>query len=1000
MKRIFSLLLITILFWVQVSAVYAAAMGNSTASTAFFLSGDTQNSSNLGKSSILGASNLIPPCETPSQLLELISQNEGGKVTLTNNILWNTYDSIDVTSPTEIDMGPYGILVSGCTFIATGPLTFLGQGIDSPLFSTDETGSIFLAGVTISSTGNYGVSISLNNGNNIAGHNNIVEALGENAIAISSMSALDLVQYRAEAPNTGSIAIQAPDDVSLLFCNILGTIKADGNILLNHTKVDSMPVGAQVTNNIIQPMEFAYGYTIEVGTSFYPPDYISLLDPDIDSDIYSPDTYKSYYLPVTWALDSYDEETPGTYSIKYSLVSDLLDIEFTGTVPLHVIDPNLPWLKQAYGSIKHDVFIDLYRSLGDADDIRVIYSSDSGESWDDAFSEFKVSIEDFFIRIGGLDPESTHWFRVIVDGGKTAGTSNIIKLWLNPLIDSGPDPQDNKQLPPNKPTAPDGPIMTASDLVDALAENDGGTVVLTGNVILDSISEMEVTNPTTVQMGDYSITVLGYGRLTYIRGPIHFIGNGNVRPLFNVKHRGQLIFHGTSTVTATEKDGIAVFGQSNLYIEDGEIYAPLGTGVYANDMAVLFYSYVSGTKSVVSKTNKISLNSTLVFPQSENAKITEQTAIITNYYELDRYGIFAAQGDEFFDPNDIDGISFTFLNNEHNEFTSFFRNVEWELSEDFDIQTVGEYSVSLTPTLSPHRMNVKGYEQHDIPIFVVDPSKPRLTHALKKSNDRIDINYFELFENTESMTLRYSLDQGDTWTDISDSQLHNSHFTISEFGIFDLYLPDLTKDSDIVYWFQLEVKGGETEGLSNILKVWYSPYYYNGGDRTGADRFPNMDSELGNGQDDASSGSSNGNNSSDKGNGRDSADTTPTRIYSDKGIENDDSVTPAALSVHEDYTEDNKATADYQIITDATVPQYANSAPQESTSAEQQSSEAESVDSAIELENNEEISPSQEEPATTTAPSKAKNAIPIAGVFLGVLIVGYLFLRVKYRGRS
>lgn len=846
-QKLVSLLLAVFLFIGQVQIVYAAG----DAQNNFSLGESSASISNTGEKNTVEERSLVPlgdssttfPCTTPSQLLELVSQNEGGTVKLTGDIIWDTYDALEVTYPTTIDLGSYSISVSGCTFNADGPLLFTGDGTNAPLFQVDRVGELYLNGISITANGDGATAVSVENGYSLQGYNNSIKAIGSNATAVSCLSDLNMRMVKVDADGAGSVAIQADGDVSLFFCNISGVIEAKGDIGLDYTKAEPMSEKAKIINSVMVANYERYGYVKDPQYNFFESDSMmfSLYNRDDISNGY-PLPYDYFLLPVRFDISGYDPDTPGTYPISYSVVSDLLDMNFSGSVPLHVTDPNLPWLSGASWTLEEKVFLDLDCLLNDADDVQVLYSDDIGQSWKNAATDFKVYIYSSEVYILGLDIEEIYWFRIVVNGGEVAGTSNIIKVWYDPTSDGGPNPQDNRQLPIDGPASePDGPVMTSEEFLAQLAENDGGEVTLTGNVVLQAWCIVEVTNPTTVQMGDFTITVLGYSAKTHIQGPLNFVGNGDKRPLFQVKNRGELIFSGDATVTATGEGGVAILGDGDVYLEQPEIYAPNGTAVHSKGMAILFYGYVSGRTAVVSDTNKILLESTVTIPKPAKAKIVEQAVIpILNNYELDRYGISVEQGDEYFLDDFSDIVYYYFFDKSNpsmDRSTTLIKPVEWKLAEGFDVNISGEYAISMVPKLSDQRMDVSGLQQMEIPLFVVDPYQPWLVDAVHNVYGETTIHYFKAIKNAESMTLRYSTDFGETWQDAGANLGFSADYEYNA----NLILPDYEEDT--VYWFQLEVTGGEMAGVSNILKVWYSPYDNSGGDRTGADRFPDFSSD-------------------------------------------------------------------------------------------------------------------------------------------------------------
>lgn len=456
---------------------------------------------------------------------------------------------------------------------------------------------------------------------------------------------------------------------------------------------------------------------------------------------------------------------------------------------------------------------------------------------------------------------------------------------------------DNRQIATDVSTPSDNaPVMELEELQRLLEENDGGEVSLTGNVVLQCWDSLCVTNPTTVKMGDFNITVLGYGAQIYVYGPIHFVGNGDKQPLFTIKNRGEIIFDGNATVTATNSGATAMLGDGDMYLEQPEIYAPKGVAVHAKGMAILFYGYVSGESSVLSDRGKVLLQSTITIPSPPKAKIVHQTAIPFSGHELDRYGICIEQGSDSFEYMLEDIVYFYFFERQNPNMlnsTTLIKSVDWRIGEDFNKDIIGEYSIYMSPDLSDKRMAVEGLNKAKLPLYVVDPTVPWLSRAIRNQYGDLTIGYFKPIENSEKITLWYSTDEGKTWLDAQESLGFEPD---SEYNANIVIPDDLLEDNGTVYWFKLEVVGGDIEGISNIIKVWYSPYENSGGDRTGADRFadwddtdePNVDDNKENGSADKPDKTNENNNTDD--------DNTQNKVPEVNGTSSGDNDSKGVLS--------------------------------------------------------------------------------------------------------
>lgn len=212
-------------------------------------------------------------------------------------------------------------------------------------------------------------------------------------------------------------------------CNVNSTstsVESGGEIELNQTKIEPLPDGANVVNSVMVSNDAMYGYNTEIGNEFVPPDLMGFRVYDLNIEELWLGLY--YVIPVNFEVVDYNFETQGTYRMNYTLDLDLLDIDFSGWVPLNVIDPTLPYLVTASWSALDEVRLGFAKFPNDADDIKLLYSVDHGESWKDASADFKVIMDSSDFRILGFDREQTYWVRIVVKGGAISGTSNILKV--------------------------------------------------------------------------------------------------------------------------------------------------------------------------------------------------------------------------------------------------------------------------------------------------------------------------------------------------------------------------------------------------------------------------------------------------------------------------------------------------------------------------------------------------------------------------------------------
>ncbi len=406
---------------------------------------------------------------------------------------------------------------------------------------------------------------------------------------------------------------------------------------------------------------------------------------------------------------------------------------------------------------------------------------------------------------------------------------------------------------------------TAAELRALLAEDIGGVVELTSNIVLNGPDEapFAATKPVIVRMGGYGITVSG-GAFAEIFGPVRFEGTGSPSPLFRLVD-GVLQTPGSVVISAVgdgavalrieEDGGLSSYAVPELHAEGagatalsaaGDLWltnmtvATAGAGCLAIDAdgdVVLDYCSISGD---IRAAGGVTLNASAVTRIPDGATVVARGAV-WNYpdpgfgaFDAKVFGVHRVVGDDTPLP---EALFFDLYNTDDPDdyILSLEWPVLWELgSADFDAP--GKYTIRGAPQLPGHIRSLTGAEPADILLHVAESGKPHLTGAsLFNMNNELLIHYLEPIEGADAITLHHSED-GETWRALEPWSLEHWETIHAEAGEQSSRVNSFGVDR--LHYFRLEVEGGPMAGVSEVLS-----FYLNseglptvGGDRDDDDR--------------------------------------------------------------------------------------------------------------------------------------------------------------------
>ncbi|MGD9559871.1 MAG: hypothetical protein AB7V55_04605 [Oscillospiraceae bacterium] len=436
---------------------------------------------------------------------------------------------------------------------------------------------------------------------------------------------------------------------------------------------------------------------------------------------------------------------------------------------------------------------------------------------------------------------------------------------------------------PPDPAAPQDAVACATydELVAALEADVGGAIVLTDHLLIEPFATPlpDVTVPTTVYMGEYSITLIpigeGWANQLMLGGPLTFIGT---ETLFVLPPETRLWFWDDLVeIWAIGENACAILcmqeetNNRNVY---SKIYAvgENATGIMAHGDLLLGEDVIiasGGAVPVRCDGNVTAENSRLEntaggpvflpYMEAEMGQVTAYACALSTVQDgvlcppgtmepIAPWRSYIAQGNTEYTAWDLECVSayyYTITYDLSGEFAglgleeSTLREVaiEWDLSQ-IDPHTLGVYEVTGNPTPAL-----------DLPDFPVPPISATVT-VIPQDMAWIGkgATGWDFVENTPGLELcmvselvgatgvtawgRVQTDDGwGPWTDYTalGSTRLDSGWGASTVWVFGL-------EADCTYQFYLMVEGGDMAGRTNTLEVFYSEDF--GGDRDLGDRDP------------------------------------------------------------------------------------------------------------------------------------------------------------------
>ena len=434
-----------------------------------------------------------------------------------------------------------------------------------------------------------------------------------------------------------------------------------------------------------------------------------------------------------------------------------------------------------------------------------------------------------------------------------------------PSAEETPESFQNEPEPPPQ-TAPASPepeegCNTMEKLAELVAPDEGGTVTVTGDLILNEGDKfsLSVGHPVTIDLGDYGITI-SQGASLILEGPIRLTGRGVPSPLLRVE--GSLTTRRGVKLTAAGNGAVAVElrqtwsgGWAGGWIMEETVVTAEGPQACAvcatgGDTLELYRMnlHASGEQAAVIRSDvpvclqfstmngeaeapALTLDASSANPMPSDAKVIHRVAGPGD--TLSENGLCLPVGAS---TQDLDGlledrlgdlIGYALYDCAGEMGAALYTAPGAWSGEAANLMRPGTYWFTGVPAEA--QLGTVTLPERRVPIHVVDPVTPWLMDA-EQFEKSVYLRYFCTIEGTGNWTLWYSIDGGDNWLDAA--ALPGTELTAG--GAHIGALPEMNR----TYLFQLEVLDGEMAGHSNVLAFsYYDGFNWNGGgDWDGGDR--------------------------------------------------------------------------------------------------------------------------------------------------------------------
>lgn len=375
---------------------------------------------------------------TAGELLQAIGANSGEAIAVAGDIIWDMDGGIGVSEPVTIELGEYGIHVpAGVTLYIDGPVTFVGEGVNTPLITSE--GYLNLSGgAVIRAEGDGCTAVQARN---LSTSFSEIYGIGDGATAveITGQEKQELYSSYFSAQGEGSVAVRGNGALRLTLCKAVasgGAVVTPGEVELDGCNVSPEVQGAAVVEREIIPGNRLVENGLCISEGSRDEELMLLRDNALGDSIElaaydssEQTTALSVSLPASY--DNFPQSMPPAGSYKV-VCAPQAPFWFPADVPqfsfhLNVIKENQPFILDAQDA-GSGAFLRFFQEISGQDSVTLWYSEDGGASWHDAVTLPGSLVLSYGAQLEGLKENHTYLFMLEVVGGAMAGKSNVLEF--------------------------------------------------------------------------------------------------------------------------------------------------------------------------------------------------------------------------------------------------------------------------------------------------------------------------------------------------------------------------------------------------------------------------------------------------------------------------------------------------------------------------------------------------------------------------------------------
>ena len=405
------------------------------------------------------------PCETLEQLRGLLEDETVTHITLTGDIIIDTWHTLEANRPITVEMEDYAFIIDNGYLFLNGSVRFEGNGDKQPLFQINGGRFFPYAKVWITARADNATAVQFSSSSpfggflgNVAGDVLYIAAdgAGSTAVRTDNINYFDLLDISAKGPGGVGVAMEGVSTARYVCCKIDADAAAvtGGDIV----ELAACVVSPQVSNAEIiecasrwelEPF-LGSGYTYNLyryGFWVFPGSELLLEDAMVMNMAAYQEGRELYIegptVPIQWDYSPDDLNTPGTYTIGATPTLPIPELSIVNLehgkrhdIPLHVAEWDKQYLTYAYilNFLDNAICFNLMPLLEEETHYRLWYREENAE-WeyfsdeDEAVAYYYDENPDYAtLIVFGVDLSLGYQFQLEVLDGPLQGKTNILEV--------------------------------------------------------------------------------------------------------------------------------------------------------------------------------------------------------------------------------------------------------------------------------------------------------------------------------------------------------------------------------------------------------------------------------------------------------------------------------------------------------------------------------------------------------------------------------------------